>query len=145
MPRLSLYTRCFHCYAERERSISLLLIANSAYDELSVREWNSVQHDMESRRIAIDIFEYPNKKSVPMQQMLRKARVLLTVWFAHMSAYRAEIVIWILTGSVPLIMLAVWIGKAQAGGGAVGGFTPQDFAAYFLAAWISQQLIVAWV
>jgi len=77
--------------------------------------------------------------------MLRKARVLLTVWFAHMSAYRAEIVIWILTGSVPLIMLAVWLGKAQASGGAVGGFTPQDFAAYFLAAWISQQLIVAWV
>lgn len=75
----------------------------------------------------------------------RKGRTLLEVWFAHMSAYRAEIVIWMLTGTVPLIMLAVWIGKAQANGGAIGEFTPQRFAAYFLAAWISQQFVVAWV
>jgi ABC-2 type transport system permease protein len=74
-----------------------------------------------------------------------KARVLLAVWFAHMSAYRAEIVIWILTGSLPLIMLAVWIGKAAASGGAVGDYTPPRFAAYFLSAWLSQQMIVAWV
>jgi ABC-2 type transport system permease protein len=80
-----------------------------------------------------------------MRSTFNKARVLLEVWFAHMSAYRAEIIIWILTGSVPLIMLAVWIGKAQAAGGAVGDFTPARFAAYFLAAWVSQQLIVAWV
>lgn len=80
-----------------------------------------------------------------MRTALNKLRVLLEVWFGHMSAYRAEIVIWILTGSVPLIMLAVWIGKAQAAGGAIGDFTPERFAAYFLAAWISQQLIVAWV
>jgi ABC-2 type transport system permease protein len=62
-----------------------------------------------------------------------------------MSAYRAEIIIWMLTGAVPLIMLAIWIGKANASGGAVGGYTPQDFAAYFLAAWFSQQWIAAWV
>ena len=80
-----------------------------------------------------------------MRPALNKARALLVVWFGHMSAYRAEIVIWILTGSVPLIMLAVWIGKAQAAGGMVGSFSAQDFAAYFLSAWLSQQMIVAWV
>lgn len=80
-----------------------------------------------------------------MKHTLRKARVLLSVWFAHMSAYRAEIIIWMLTGAVPLIMLAIWIGKARASGGEVGGYTPQDFAAYFLAAWFSQQWIAAWV
>ncbi len=80
-----------------------------------------------------------------MRSNLNKARVLLSVWFAHMSAYRAEIIIWMLTGSVPLIMLAVWIGKARVSGGSVQGFTPQDFAAYFLGAWITQQWIVAWV
>lgn len=80
-----------------------------------------------------------------MHHLFRKTRVLLSVWFGHMSAYRAEIVIWILTGSVPLIMLAVWIGKAQTSGGTVQGYSPQDFAAYFLAAWLSQQMIVAWV
>lgn len=80
-----------------------------------------------------------------MSRAFNKGKVLLAVWFAHMSAYRAEIVIWMLTGAVPLIMLAVWIGKATASGGTLGGFTPQDFAAYFLAAWITQQLVVAWV
>lgn len=80
-----------------------------------------------------------------MRAALNKARVLFTVWFAHMSAYRAEIVIWMLAGSVPLIMMAVWIAKAEASGGSTGGFTPSAFAAYFLAAWLTQQLIVAWV
>lgn len=80
-----------------------------------------------------------------VQAKLRKARVLLEVWFAHMSAYRAEIVIWILTGSLPLIMLAVWIGKAVAAGGSIEGYTTQGFAAYFLGAWLTQQCIVAWV
>jgi len=80
-----------------------------------------------------------------MNATWRKSRTLLEVWFAHMSAYRAEIVIWMLTGMLPLIMLAVWIGKAQASGGSIEGFTPQRFAAYFLGAWISQQFIVAWV
>lgn len=80
-----------------------------------------------------------------MPQALNKARVLLVTWFGMMSAYRAEVIIWMLTGSVPLIMLAVWIGKAESAGGTVTGFTPQDFAAYFLAAWLTQQVIVAWV
>jgi ABC-2 type transport system permease protein len=80
-----------------------------------------------------------------MKPALRKLRVLLEVWFAHNSAYRAEIVVWMLSGAVPLIMLAVWIGKARVAGGSVQGFTPPDFAAYFLAAWIAQQWTVAWV
>lgn len=80
-----------------------------------------------------------------MRRNWNKARTLFEVWFAHMSAYRAEILIWMLTGTIPLIMLAVWIGKAQAEGGSVGGYTPQGFASYFLAAWLSQQMIVAWV
>lgn len=80
-----------------------------------------------------------------MKALLNKARVLLTTWFSYMSAYRAEIIIWILTGSVPLIMLAVWIGKAEAAGGSMSGFTAPDFAAYFLSAWLSLQFTIAWV
>lgn len=80
-----------------------------------------------------------------MSPALRKTRVLLQVWFAHMSAYRAEIIVWMLSGAAPLIMLAIWIGKARVSGGSVQGFTPPDFAAYFLGAWISQQWTVAWV
>ncbi len=80
-----------------------------------------------------------------MRARLNKTWVLFSVWFAHMSAYRAEVVIWMLSGAIPLIMMAVWIGKARAAGGQTGGFNEQRFAAYFLAAWITQQLIVAWV
>ncbi len=75
----------------------------------------------------------------------RKASVMFNTWLAHMTAYRAEIVIWMLSGTVPLVMMAVWIGKAQSEGGSVGGFSAQDFAAYFLAAWLSGQMVVAWV
>ncbi len=80
-----------------------------------------------------------------MKTAAHKARVLGEVWFAHMLVYRAEILVWMLTGATPLIMMAIWIGKAQSGGGAVGGFSPPEFAAYFLAAWLTQQFIVAWV
>lgn len=77
--------------------------------------------------------------------MWRKARVLFAVWFAHMSTYRAAIVIHALNGMAPLIMMAAWIGRAQASGGTLQGFTAQHFAAYFLAAWLTQQIIVSWV
>ena len=71
--------------------------------------------------------------------------MLFNAWLAHMTIYRAEIVIWMLVGMLPLIMMAVWIGKAQTAGGNLQGFTPQNFAAYFLAAWLSQQFTVVWV
>ncbi len=87
----------------------------------------------------------PNSPLSPLEANWRKARVLFGTWLAHMTAYRAEIVIWMLAGTVPLVMMAVWIGKAQASGGSVGGFKAQDFAAYFLSAWLSGQLTVAWV
>ena len=75
----------------------------------------------------------------------RKAKTLFDAWLANMTAYRAEIVIWMLAVAVPLIMMAVWIGKAQAGGGTVGGLDTREFAAYFLAAWLAQQSTVSWV
>ena len=80
-----------------------------------------------------------------LEHVWRKSRALFTIWFAHMTVYRAEILIWMLSGVVPLIMMSVWIGKAAASGGNLEGFTPASFAAYFLAAWVSQQLTVAWV
>ncbi len=87
----------------------------------------------------------PSARATPAHQTLRKAKVLFDAWLANMTAYRAELVIWMLAGAVPLIMMAVWIGKAQAGSGTVGGLEAKDFAAYFLAAWMAQQSTVAWV
>ena len=68
---------------------------------------------------------------------------LLRVGFAEMVAYRAEVVIWILTASAPLIMLAVF--DRVADDGPVSGFERGDFAAYFVAVLIVRQLTSAWV
>ena len=87
----------------------------------------------------------PPARGTLLSRSFRKAKTLFDAWLANMTAYRAELIIWMLAGAVPLIMMAVWIGKAQAGGGSVGGLDAPAFAAYFLAAWLAQQSTVAWV
>lgn len=75
---------------------------------------------------------------------LRALPALLRVGVAEAVAYRAEFVIWLLTTTMPLVMLALWAEVAREGG-PVGGFTGQDFTAYFLAAFIVRQLTGCWV
>ncbi len=75
--------------------------------------------------------------------MLRKTRALFAQAFALMTEYRAEIVIWMISGSLPLIMMFVWV--SLAGDGSVGGFSAADFAAYFLTVFLVRQLTVVWV
>ena len=77
---------------------------------------------------------------------LRKGRVLFANGFALMTAYRAQIFIWMLSGTLSLVMMLVWIGQAaQAPGGLVGGYSGPDFASYFLSVWLAGQMIVVWV
>jgi ABC-2 type transport system permease protein len=73
----------------------------------------------------------------------RKGLALFEHAFATMSEYRAEIVIWMISGSLPLVMMAMWIGLAA--DGPVGGYGASDFAAYFLAVFLVRQLTVVWV
>ena len=75
--------------------------------------------------------------------LLRAAPTLLRVAVAEMVAYRAEIVIWILTSTLPLIMLFVWDRVAE--GGPVQGFDQAGFAAYFAAMLVVRQLAGSWV
>jgi len=77
-----------------------------------------------------------------MNQTLRKTRTFLWVYYAYMVEYRAELILWVLSGSLPLILMGVWI-EAAAGG--QFGLRPVDFARYFLAAFIVRQLTVVWV
>lgn len=74
---------------------------------------------------------------------LRKAQALFAHAFATMTEYRAEIVIWMISGSLPLVMMAVWM--ALAADGPVGGYAAADFAAYFLSVFLVRQLTVVWV
>jgi ABC-2 type transport system permease protein len=59
--------------------------------------------------------------------------------------YRASSVIWLLGIVVePVIYLAVWSAAAEAQGGSIGGYTPADFAAYYLVLTLVNQLTADW-
>lgn len=74
---------------------------------------------------------------------LRATPTMLRVGFAEMVAYRAEVVVWILTASLPLVMLALW--NAAAAEGPLAGFGQAEFARYFTATLVVRQLTAAWV
>ncbi|BCL35811.1 ABC transporter permease [Nostoc sp. MS1] len=77
-----------------------------------------------------------------MKRVIRKALTLLTVYYAYMLEYRAELVLWVLSGSLPIILMGVWIKAAQGG---KFGLSPVDFARYFLTVFIVRQISVVWV
>ncbi len=77
-----------------------------------------------------------------MQRFLRIAPTLISVYYAYMLEYRAELVLWALSGSLPFILMGLWLEASQTGEFALG---PVEFARYFLAAFIVRQLNVVWV
>jgi ABC-2 type transport system permease protein len=66
--------------------------------------------------------------------------------FASFVQYRAALVIWLI-GHVlePLIYLVVWSTVSRSSGGSVGGFTPADFAAYFIVLMIVNHITFTWI
>jgi ABC-2 type transport system permease protein len=78
--------------------------------------------------------------------LLRAARAypaLLRVGFAESVAYRAELLVWMLTTTMPLVSLALW--SAVAAAAPVGRFTQGRFAAYFLGALVVRQVTGSWI
>jgi ABC-2 type transport system permease protein len=86
-----------------------------------------------------------NDQTTVSFRVWRKIVAFFTIWFAAMTIYRAQTIIWMLQGTAPLIMMFLWIQMAQSNQSNLHGFNARDFTAYFLAAWLSQQLIVSWV
>ncbi len=78
-----------------------------------------------------------------MTPMLRAMRALLAVTIAEFAEYRALTFIWMLAGTLPIIMMFVWIGAA--GTGEVAGYDAADFARYFMLAFLTGQLVQVWV
>jgi ABC-2 type transport system permease protein len=74
---------------------------------------------------------------------LRALPTLARVGFAEALAYRAELLIWVLSTSMPLIMLALW--TAVAADGPLGRFDQPQFVAYFLATFVVRQLNSSWI
>ncbi len=77
-----------------------------------------------------------------MKKPLKKIQTLITVYYAYMVEYRSELILWILSGSLPIILMGVWI-KAAAGGNF--SLNSLDFARYFFAVFLARQLTVVWV
>jgi len=65
---------------------------------------------------------------------------------ATMFAYRASLLIWTI-GQVlePLVYLIVWSLVSTASGGSVGGYTANQFAAYFIILMLVNQVTYTWV
>ena len=78
-----------------------------------------------------------------VSRTLRAIPTLLRIGVAETVAYRAEFIIWILTTTMPLIMLGLW--TTVAAEGPFKGFSSQDFVAYYLATLIVRNLTGSWV
>ncbi|WP_238393377.1 ABC transporter permease [Myxacorys almedinensis] len=69
-------------------------------------------------------------------------KTFATVYYAYMVEYRAELLLWVLSGSLPIILMGVWTQAAQRSD---FGLSPVEFARYFLAVFLVRQLTVVWV
>lgn len=73
---------------------------------------------------------------------LRKLQALLATAFALTTTYRAEMVLWALSGSMPIILMGVW---SEAAEGSNLGYTPTQMVRYFVAVLVIRQLTFVWV
>lgn len=77
-----------------------------------------------------------------MNKIFRVSQTFLLTYYAYMLEYRAELFLWALSGSLPFILMGIWMEAAQSG---QFGLKSVDFARYFLAAFIVRQTNVVWV
>ena len=80
--------------------------------------------------------------SLPGRKFRRKLYVLLSVYYAYMVEYRAELLLWVLSGILPFILMGAWM---EAAVGGQFGLSPLEFARYFLATFIARQFTIVWV
>lgn len=78
-----------------------------------------------------------------IRNTVRSLPYLVRTGISEAVAYRAELFVWILTTTMPLVMLALW--HAVAREAPVGRFRGKDFVAYFLATFIVRQFTSSWI
>ena len=78
----------------------------------------------------------------PINRAIRIASTLTGVYYAYMVEYRAELLFWVLSGSLPLILMGVW---TEAAAGGQFGLSALEFARYFIAVFFVRQFSVVWV
>ncbi len=74
--------------------------------------------------------------------MLRITKTLLLTYYAYMLEYRAELFLWVISSSLPFILMGIWIKAAQ-----TQQFTlsSEQFAQYFFAVFLARQSNAVWV
>lgn len=77
-----------------------------------------------------------------VRNTLRALPVMARVSLAQAVAYRAEMLIWVLSTTMPLVMLALWSTVAREA--PVGRFGQAEFTAYFLSNFMVRQLTGSW-
>ncbi|MBL8921992.1 MAG: ABC-2 family transporter protein [Myxococcaceae bacterium] len=78
---------------------------------------------------------------------VRAIPTLLKVGFAEAAAYRAEMVVWVLSTTMPLVMMLLWTSIAEVSpvqGAAGAQWGSSAFVGYFLCVFIVRQLVSAW-
>jgi ABC-2 type transport system permease protein len=73
---------------------------------------------------------------------IRAFPTLLRVGFTEALAYRAELLVWVLSTTMPFIMMALWTAVAREQ--PVGSYSKEGFVGYFLATFVVRQLTGAW-
>ncbi|NVB42118.1 ABC-2 family transporter protein [Pseudenhygromyxa sp. WMMC2535] len=78
-----------------------------------------------------------------MSAALRKLGALWRLGVAEATAYRASLLVWVLTTTFPLLSLVLW--RALSEDGPIGGYDQRGFDSYFVAAFLVRQLSASWV
>lgn len=73
---------------------------------------------------------------------LRATPTLLRIGFAESVAYRAELLVWILATTMPLVMMALFATVAREH--PIAGFGQPEVLAYFLSVFVVRQLTGSW-
>ena len=77
-----------------------------------------------------------------LRTTVRALPTVLRVGFSEAVAYRAEMLVWVLSTTMPLVMMALWTAVAREA--PIGRFGEKEFVAYFLATFIVRQLTGSW-
>lgn len=81
--------------------------------------------------------------SAHLRVSTRAFPALLRVGAAEAFAYRAELIVWMLTTTLPLVMLGLWTSVAAEG--PFANYSSDDFIAYYLLALMVRNLTGNWV
>ena len=75
---------------------------------------------------------------------LKAYPALLKAYYASSIEYRGQLLIWILSSVLPLVMMLVWIQIANTQG-PINGFSSIDFVEYYLLVTLFRRLTGAWI